>query len=189
MPAIIGIKMKICRKCKTSKPIDCFSRHARTPDGLRSHCKDCQREMDKEKYIKNRFDIITKITLYNKTQSAKSQRNFTRKIRRKRDVGFRIEDSLRARVKNAIKRNSKSGSTKNLIGCDSQTLKSHLESKFTTGMTWENYGLHGWHIDHIRPCASFDLSIPEEQRKCFHYTNLQPLWAVDNLSKSDRLIY
>ena len=52
-------------------------------------------------------------------------------------------------------------------------------------MSWDNYGIHGWHIDHIRPCASFDLTDPEQQRQCFHYPNLQPLWAFDNLSKND----
>ena len=51
-------------------------------------------------------------------------------------------------------------------------------------MTWENHTTHGWHIDHVKPCAVFDLSKPEEQKKCFHYTNLQPLWAKENLSKS-----
>jgi hypothetical protein len=54
-------------------------------------------------------------------------------------------------------------------------------------MSWGNYGLHGWHVDHIIPCASFDLTDPEQQRQCFHYTNLQPLWAEDNLRKSDKL--
>jgi hypothetical protein len=54
-------------------------------------------------------------------------------------------------------------------------------------MTWQNYGYYGWHIDHIKPCASFDLRKPSEQRKCFHYSNLQPLWAKDNLQKSDKI--
>ena len=62
-------------------------------------------------------------------------------------------------------------------------LKAYLELQFTDGMTWENRG--NWHIDHIRPCASFDLTDPEQQKQCFHYTNLQPLWAADNLAKSD----
>lgn len=78
-----------------------------------------------------------------------------------------------------------------LVGCSLEQLKKHLQSKFTKGMTWENYGTgwHGkgmkeWHIDHIRPCASFDLSKASEQKKCFNYSNLQPLWAKDNLSKN-----
>ena len=53
-------------------------------------------------------------------------------------------------------------------------------------MNWLNYGRHGWHVDHIRPCASFDLSKPSEQKKCFNYKNLQPLWEEDNLAKSDK---
>ena len=70
-----------------------------------------------------------------------------------------------------------------LVGCNAETLSTHLEAQFSTGMNWANQGQ--WHIDHRRPCASFDLSIPEEQRMCFHYTNLQPLWGPENLSKSD----
>jgi hypothetical protein len=78
----------------------------------------------------------------------------------------------------------KVGKTIELAGCSLEDLMKHLESKFTEGMTWENYGR--WHIDHIRPCASFSLEDPEEQKKCFHWTNLQPLWAIDNLRKSDK---
>lgn len=68
-----------------------------------------------------------------------------------------------------------------LLGCSVEALKSHLEKLFTSGMSWTNYGK--WHIDHKRPCDSFDLSDPLQQKVCFHYTNLQPLWAFDNLSK------
>ena len=71
------------------------------------------------------------------------------------------------------------------MGCTTDELVAHLEKQFTPGMTWDNWAYRGWHIDHIRPCASFDLADPEQQRECFHYTNLQPLWAVDNMRKSD----
>ena len=67
------------------------------------------------------------------------------------------------------------------VGCSPAFLREHLERLFSDGMTWENQG--EWHVDHIRPCASFDLSTEEEKKRCFHYTNLQPLWATDNLSK------
>ena len=77
----------------------------------------------------------------------------------------------------------KSASTIQLLGCNAAELKLHLESKFTVGMTWENHSQFGWHIDHILPCASFALTDPEQQKKCFHYTNLQPLWWVDNIKK------
>jgi len=68
------------------------------------------------------------------------------------------------------------------VGCDVDTLRAHLERQFVDGMTWENQG--EWHIDHVRPCASFNLDNEDERHKCFHYTNLQPLWGPDNLSKN-----
>lgn len=70
-----------------------------------------------------------------------------------------------------------------LIGCTMDDFKKWISSQFKDGMSWENYGYNGWHIDHIRPCASFDLTKSEEQKRCFHYTNLQPLWAKPNRSK------
>lgn len=103
------------------------------------------------------------------------------------DPQYKLSKSLGGRLRKAVKAGTgkKCGSTLELTGCSWSDLKSHLESQFTEGMTWENYGLHGWHIDHIRPCASFDLTLDTEQRKCFHYTNLQPLWAEDNIKKGD----
>lgn len=95
------------------------------------------------------------------------------------------ETIFRSRTNDAIKRcgASKSSKTLELLGCSLKSLKSYIESKFLDGMNWDNYGYHGWHIDHIRPCCSFDLTDPEQQKQCFHYTNLQPLWAKDNLRK------
>jgi len=70
-----------------------------------------------------------------------------------------------------------------LIGCSALELRRHIETLWLDGMSWDNYGLHGWHVDHIIPCAVFELADPVEQKQCFHHTNLQPLWAEDNLAK------
>ena len=70
-----------------------------------------------------------------------------------------------------------------------EDLRFHLQKNWLPGMSWENYGYYGWHIDHIIPCSKFDLSKLEEQKKCFHFTNLQPLWALDNIKKSNKLNY
>lgn len=85
----------------------------------------------------------------------------------------------------AIKGNSKNGSAVRDLGCSIEELKTYLESKWQPGMNWDNWSKDGWHIDHIRPLASFDLSDPEQLRQACHYTNLQPLWAEDNFKKSD----
>ncbi len=95
----------------------------------------------------------------------------------------KITHSCRIRLREITKGISFMESTMELCGIDSEGLKKHLESKFSPGMSWENYGRKGWHIDHIIPCARFDVTKIDELRACFHYTNLQPLWAFDNLSK------
>lgn len=108
--------------------------------------------------------------------------------RRKVDPGFKLRMNLRHRIWSALQANeaSKSGGIQELVGCSAADLAAHLEAQFTDGMSWDNYGKHGWHVDHIRPCASFDLTDPEQQRQCFHYTNLQPLWEADNIRKGAR---
>jgi DNA/RNA endonuclease G (NUC1) len=77
--------------------------------------------------------------------------------------------------------------SRELIGCSPSELKQYIEKQFKLGMTWENYKLHGWEVDHIVPCDSFDLTNVEEQKKCFHYTNLQPLWMRENRQKSCKI--
>lgn len=107
--------------------------------------------------------------------------------RRNTDPSFKIVTNLRNRINGLLRKAQaqKSGRTITLIGCTAADLKTHLEAQFLPGMTWENHGK--WHIDHIKPCASFDLTDPEQQRTCFHYTNLQPLWAADNIRKGARI--
>lgn len=106
---------------------------------------------------------------------------------------WRLKKVCRTRIYHAIKRSNvgavkrKANRTTQLIGCSMEQLRSHLESKFKPGMTWENHG-NGWHIDHIIPCAAFDFTNPDQIFQCFHYTNLQPLWAHENLSKSDKIV-
>lgn len=105
--------------------------------------------------------------------------------RRRTDFNFRLKSTLQSRLWHAIKAQAatKVDKTLALTGLPISKLKEYLAEKFTTGMAWDNYG--EWHIDHIRPCSSFDLTDPEQQKQCFHYTNLQPLWAADNIRKHD----
>jgi hypothetical protein len=106
--------------------------------------------------------------------------------RRKRDPIFKLIAYVRGRIRGALKRKGvrKTTKTEKLLGCSVHELKNYLEAQFKDGMTWTNYGQ--WHVDHIKPCCSFDLTKPEEQRACFHYTNLQPLWADENYTKGGR---
>lgn len=93
----------------------------------------------------------------------------------------KLAASVRTRMRECIKYGYKSEKTEALLGIPVKELKVYLERMFVDGMNWENYGK--WHIDHIIPLSSFDLSQGVEQKKAFHYTNLQPLWAKDNLQK------
>jgi hypothetical protein len=107
------------------------------------------------------------------------------RMKRKTDVNFVIRHSLTNRVRLALKGNPKLGTTMKLVGCSIEFLKFYLELQFKEGMNWKNYGHKGWTIDHIKPCAKFDLTKKSEQKLCFHYTNLQPLWEKENCSKQD----
>lgn len=107
-----------------------------------------------------------------------------RRLWKKENIHAKLSDVLRSRLRYAVAGHKKSGATLDLLGCSPARLKLHLEARFKPDMSWANYG--DWHIDHIKPCAKFDLSKPEEQRACFHYTNLQPLWASENIAKGGR---
>lgn len=112
--------------------------------------------------------------------------NAWRRLQYKNNIEFRLKDLLRGRMKRMVGKLKKSSSAVKILGCSLVELKTHIESQFHPGMTWENHSFNGWHIDHKIPCASFDLNDAEQQKECFHYTNLQPLWAKDNLSKGSK---
>ena len=99
------------------------------------------------------------------------------------DPCWALARALRNRLSSLLRQKgiNKSAGAYRLVGCSLAELKAHLERQFTGGMNWSNYG--EWHIDHIRPCASFDLTQEGQQKICFHWTNLQPLWAEENLQK------
>ena len=129
------------------------------------------RERDREYRIKNWKNILKKKNEYVRFQY-------------KNNLNFHLKINLSVRLRRALKENRKSKSTQQLLGCSINELKKHLESKFESGMSWDNYGK--WEIDHIRPCASFNLSDIKQQFQCFHYSNLQPLWEQENLEKSNK---
>ena len=206
------MKTKICNKCKTEKILSQFNK-GNDNDKLEYRCKLCVKEYHKKYYqihkqekkeksrnyhqehkeeIKRKHKIYyqknknkiknqaKKYRIEHKKERAEHHIKYM-KVKLKIDINFRLSHYLRVRLNLALKGNPKLSTTMKLVGCSIEKLKKYLEKQFTEGMTWSNYGK--WHIDHIRPCASFDLSKPKEQRKCFHYKNLQPLWAEDNLKK------
>jgi hypothetical protein len=179
----------------------------------RKQNKDKAKAYSKQYYLKNKIKILLKAkTKYEKQRKiilerhreyynrnvikirkwannyAKYNREKINKYRQKEyknNVFFRISSIARARIIKALKNNQKQGYTIDLLGCSIRYLKSYLEKKFTKDMNWENWGIgkNKWQIDHIIPCCAFDLTKKLEQKKCFNYKNLQPLWAVDNYAK------
>ena len=107
------------------------------------------------------------------------------KIRYKNDIQYKIRSVLRSRLNIALKNNQKTGSAIKDLGCNIKDFKKYIECKWQSGMTWDNWSKDGWHLDHIVPLSSFDLSDREQLKKACHYSNLQPMWAKDNLSKGD----
>jgi len=126
-----------------------------------------------------------KIKVYHEVN--KDKKNKRNRERKKNDIQYKLSDNLRTRLYHAINNNQKVGSAVRDLGCTIDELKTYLESKFQPGMNWDNWTIDGWHIDHIKPLSSFDLSDRKQMLEACHYTNLQPLWSKDNLTKSDKI--
>ena len=149
----------------------------------------------KRLYVKRHPERHRKAQLDYIHRNRESVRVYQRKLKRRlRETSehFRFACNLRGRIRKAIVRGDglKSGKMIDLIGCTVAELRAHLGRQFLPGMHWGNYG-HGpdkWNVDHKIPCAAFDLSDPAQQRLCFHFTNLNPLWHPDNVRKGARLV-
>jgi hypothetical protein len=211
----INLDTKLCSKCQIDLPRESFSKDKSRKDGLQRTCKNCYKlfvQANKDKiafyrkcyrgihkkenatYSKNYYQVHRKdILSYQKEyhESHKQKRALEEKKRYQVDLQFRLTKNLRSRLTGALKKVHKTGSAVSDLGCSIEELRKHLESLFysnpITGesMSWDNWSRDGWHIDHIKPLASFDLANPEQLKKACHYENLQPLWAEENLKKSD----
>lgn len=180
----------ICVICNTEfiarKATTCCSEVCRSKLNLIKTCqrsKNVTEQQREERNIKKKIKYGENWNSYEGKRKIKAEK---RRIRLSKDINFKLADTLRSRLKHALKGNYKTGSAVKDLGCSIEDLKRYLESKFVEGMTWDNRSKDGWHIDHIRPLANFNLTNKEELLKACHYTNLQPLWAKDNLTKGNR---
>lgn len=149
-----------------------------------------------EYYYRNHEETkrLTKIRR-NKPEHKSYMRSYLREYKKKRmkhDLGFKLRNGISTRIRMAMKSQylTKNTGTSELIGCSLLKFIRHLESKFTEGMSWDNYGCKPdqWNIDHIYPCSWFDLTDPNQQRMCFHYTNTRPMWAIQNIQKGNKYV-
>lgn len=203
--------MKTCRRCKHRKKETDFNRDRSRPDGRHPYCKTCKgkeyrvnrvdvlrakkedRNADPEKYRerdrRRSASLAAKQYLkWYRRQNREHRREYNNEWRKNRynsHPDYRLACVLRSRLTVAFNggNGTKTLCALDLLGCTLSQLRAHLSSLFRPGMSWENHG-PVWHIDHIKPCAKFDLTDPNQQRCCFHYTNLQPLFALENLKKN-----
>jgi hypothetical protein len=183
---------KYCYDCKLILDKSCFGKLKITKDGLNTTCAKCRKGVSIKYYYDNSTELYEKKKEYvkkNKRKVLDRQNNYVKK-RKKVDPIFKLSIALRARVKNFMMSKGTSKiigkSTTEMVGCGPVELKEHIEKQFVDGMSWENHGSKGWHLDHIIPLIS--AKTKEEMFKLNHYTNLQPLWATDNLKKGKKIL-
>lgn len=190
-----------CSDCKSPKIEVDFYKKSGCKLGRRSECRDCTLKRKHKFYEENKEQLNARtIKFYydnwkarRETQRLYFQNNKRsianqRKIKYQTNLLYRLQHNLRSRLTQAVKNHQKSGSALGDLGCTVEEFKLYIEKQFQVGMTWENWGLRGWHIDHKIPVSKFDLSNPIELKVAVHFTNLQPLWAKDNLRKGDSII-
>ena len=193
---------QLCSKCNTTKTHKEFPKNLKCNNGIEKQCKSCKSLYRKQHYIENKEhenktsktwelknedkirDNKKKYYVKNKKRIVQRQ-GLYQKNKYNCDINYKMKCILRARLNRAINGNYKAGSAVSDLGCSIEELKIHIEVQFKPGMTWDNWSRTGWHIDHKKALANFDLTNREELLKACHHTNLKPMWAKDNISKGD----
>jgi hypothetical protein len=176
--------MKKCTRCGLDKSLDQFHKEKVGRKGVRSQCKLCAETLRRARIAshpeRHRAQRAITAKRFNDTHPER-QRDYQR-IRYATNLTVKLARRLRSRTRSALKNGQKAGSAVRDLGCSIPELRLYLESKFQSGMSWDNYG--EWHIDHVKPLAKFDLTDRAQLLEACRYTNLQPLWAEDNRKKA-----
>jgi hypothetical protein len=191
---------KICNKCFIERDLNDFDKRKDSKDGCRNECKFCRRKIKKDYIDRNKEKILAlgKKWRENNPEKVKKRYNEYHKLNRDKeknykkqkyhnDSFYRMKECVRARMSRFfdVRNITKNNKTFDIIGCTPEELKVHLENQFKDGMSWENYGYYGWHIDHTIP-LSFGKNEQEVINLC-HYTNLKPMWWTENFKKGKKL--
>ena len=200
------VEIKHCPTCDSWKDLSEYNKQSSSWDKLGRMCRKCYCEYKTDKR-KNDEKYKQSDILYNEKYKTSGRRKEVTKVRYEQkkdeilkksiaynkkkyntDPYFKVVCSIRTRISKLLKQKNADKYNKfyTYLGCSKQDFILYFQAKFKEGMTWENHG--EWHIDHIKPCSLFNLLNEDEQKKCFHYTNLQPLWASENLSKGCKYV-
>lgn len=199
------MEIKICSKCKLEKVLDEFGKDTTRKGGYSYLCKICLIEKSRSYKNRNKEKVLSSYSRYRENNKEKMKiarseykiknkekiskyRTFYSDKRRKESNLVRLSENIRRRINIFLSLNkiTKKNKTFDVVGCSPDFLKQYLESKFTEGMSWDNYGYYGWHIDHIIPLCT--AKTEDEVLNLCHYSNLQPLWGHDNFKKGGKVI-
>lgn len=186
--------MKQCRKCLETLPLDRFKKNR---SWVMLDCRTCYYKHIVKPYRASKRKPKVKLTEeekkikrkeYKKKYKAANPEKIAEQRRRNRERKssnpiYKVQRNIRKRLKKQLDKGFRIGQTSEMLGCSLVEFKTHIEAQFYAGMTWENYGTY-WHIDHIKPVCSFDLTKPNIAKEVNHFSNLRPLLAVDNIRKS-----
>jgi len=195
------MKTLVCKNCQLDLSIESsfYKRKTKVSERVLQPCKTCMSLKQKQYYQNNKKNVLKRAAEYRadnreiiriKDEEYRPKRKAKTaqylKNRRDTDPQYRLLVNTRNRIGIALKRNSKTTSSLELLGCSITELSNSLETQFSRNMSWDNQGDY-WHVDHIIPCDYYDLSIIENQYKCFNYRNLRPLRKLDNIKKSNKV--